>query len=383
MHFARDYFLPLPSRDLQGVVRTRAAYSDASAFHKSVLAALVDDEGLALLLPGAVAFWQRLHGERAGLSSWCATLGVSEADRGFLGRWAARGSQDVYVRTAIRICENLQNLAARYGRRSLASGPDYYGEEHLLAQLRAHLVETGTSEEDARAQVVKLLSSDCSLNPTARGGSLKRECRELSAPPPDFDAPVGSESEAGDAESNSATDLEVEQLPFAFAPPPPPSRPPCEPADSPGDMPVDGIPTPTGEVDDATFWTQLSGVWVPAPAGEVDVASAPSEYEHAVALADAPPKPGHGWVVSKCRSARKLHFVGMCFRVPGKHYLQYDTFGDVMPSEADIDSRCKDCFAALGEAGRVPDSDEEASTVSSSSSASSSDEEPPAKASRL
>ena len=178
MHFARDYFLLLPSRDLQGVVRTRAAYSDASAFHKSELAALVEDEGLALLSPGAVAFWQRLHGERAGLSSWCATLGVSETDRGSLGRWAARGSQDVYVRTAVRICENLQNLAARYGRRSLASGPDYYGEEHLLAQLRVHLVATGTSEEDARAQVAKLLSSDCSLNPTARGGSLKIECRE-------------------------------------------------------------------------------------------------------------------------------------------------------------------------------------------------------------
>ena len=156
-------------------------------------------------------------------------------------------------------------------------------------------------------------------------------------------------------------------------PPPPPSRPPSEP-----DLLLDGIPTPTGD-EDATFWGKLGGE-SPGDTGAAPAAVDPGDFECAVALAEAPPKPGHGWVVSKSRSARKLHFVGMCFRIPGKHYLQFDVFGDVMPEEADIDSRCKDCFAALGAAGRAADSAEEASTASSSSSASSSDEGPPLKA---
>ena len=387
MHFVRDYFLPLPSVDLQGVVRTKAAYSDAAAFHRSVLAALVDTDGSALLLPGAVAFWQRLHGERAGLSSWCATLGVGESDRGFLGRWAARGNQDVYVRTATRVCENLQNLAARYGRRSLAGGPDYYGEEHLLAQLRAHLVETGISKDDAQVQVSKLLFADCSLDPTLRVSALKAESRELVAEPLDYRGGRESDSEAGaDEEADaSETDLESECLPFAFAPPPPPSAPPLEVVAAPvaddeqDDQPQDGIPTPTGEAERGWREDVRFGGNIPTPTGEAEA----GEFDLAVALAEAPPMPGHGWVVSKCRSARKLHFVGMCFRVPGRHYRQFDTFGDVMPDETEIDSRCKDCFAALGPAGvPVADSDEEASTVSSSSSSSSEDDAPPVKARR-
>ena len=64
----------------------------------------------------------------AGLTFWCATLGLGEAGSGFLGRCAARGAADVYVRTAARVCENLQCLSACYGRKALAGGPDYYGE---------------------------------------------------------------------------------------------------------------------------------------------------------------------------------------------------------------------------------------------------------------
>ena len=68
--------------------------------------------------------------------------------------------------------------------------------------------------------------------------------------------------------------------------------------------------------------------------------------------------------------------------MPGKHFLEYDMFGDVMSDETEIDSRRKDCFSALGPAGVPADSDEEASTVSSSSSSSSSDDAPPVKARR-
>ena len=196
------------------------------------------------------------------------------------------------------------------------------------------------------------------------------------AAPLDYRGGLASDTEAEDSEHDSGTDLEVENLPFALPPPPPPGVPPQEP-----------IEVPVVVEDDSNFWSQLGNV--PTPTGETEIVDIvpdlvkASEFDLSVALAEAPPMPGHGWVVSKCRSARKLHFVGMCFRVPGRHYRQFDTFGDVMPDETEIDSRCKDCFAALGPAGvPVADSDEEASTVSSSSSSSSEDDAPPVKARR-
>ena len=223
----------------------------------------------------------------------------------------------------------------------------------------------------------KLLSADCSLDPTVRVSALKAECRELVAPPLDYRGGLASETEAEESEQGSGTDLEAECLPFALPPPPPPPPPSAPPQE------LAGEPVAVPMADGAT-WSQLGDV--PTPTGEFDVVAdlvKASEFDLSVALAEAPSRPAHGWVVSKSRSARKLHFVGMCFRVPGKHFLEFDTFGDVMPDETEIDSRCKDCFSALGPAGvPVADSDEEASTVSSSSSSSSEDDAPPVKARR-
>ena len=53
-----------------------------------------------------------------------------------------------------------------------------------------------------------------------------------------------------------------------------------------------------------------------------------------------------GFVVSIRKQGlhRKLHFVGACFRVPGVHCKSYYCYGDLMPSEHDVDSRCDKCF---------------------------------------
>ena len=104
---------PLPTSDLQGVQKPRAVYSDATGFSRALLASLADDEGNALLPLEACTFWSE-HSDRAGLDGWCAALGLAEPKRGFLGRWAARGFADIYVRTACRVVENLQRLAARF-----------------------------------------------------------------------------------------------------------------------------------------------------------------------------------------------------------------------------------------------------------------------------
>ena len=73
-----------------------------------------------------------------------------------MGRWAARGSADTYVRTALRVCENLQKAAITHARRSLAGGPDFYGEEQVLASFAYHLCGLGLSEEEVDEAVGKL-----------------------------------------------------------------------------------------------------------------------------------------------------------------------------------------------------------------------------------
>ena len=61
---------------------------------------------MALLLEKAVGYCTQ-DTERCGLDSWHAAMGTKVFERGLLGRWAAAGSQDKYVRAAMRIVENL------------------------------------------------------------------------------------------------------------------------------------------------------------------------------------------------------------------------------------------------------------------------------------
>ena len=67
--------------------------------------------------------------------------------RSFLGRWAVKGSTDTYVRTAVRVVENLQLLAVRHARCSASFGPDYYGEEHILRNFLDFCMKAGEPQE--------------------------------------------------------------------------------------------------------------------------------------------------------------------------------------------------------------------------------------------
>ena len=118
LSFSRDYFLPLPSPCLGKALRRRALYTDCAGFSVALLASLPDEHGCALLPKGGARFWAE-HSDRSGLDGWCAALGFGESERAFLGPWAARGSADTYVRTALRVCENLQLTAVRFARESL------------------------------------------------------------------------------------------------------------------------------------------------------------------------------------------------------------------------------------------------------------------------
>ena len=97
--------MPLPNRNLSGTVAKRARYSDAAGFSRSPLAGLRHSSGEGLVLGEALSFWTE-HSDRAGLDSWLAALSVGSDLRRFVGRWAAHGSEDTYVRSAARVAEN-------------------------------------------------------------------------------------------------------------------------------------------------------------------------------------------------------------------------------------------------------------------------------------
>ena len=86
----------------------------------------------------AVGFWTQ-HTERCGLDSWHAAVGTKKSERGFLGRWAAAGRQDKYVRTAMRIVEKLRISAAHEAVLLLNGGFGQVGEETALQGSRGYL----------------------------------------------------------------------------------------------------------------------------------------------------------------------------------------------------------------------------------------------------
>ena len=59
-----------------------------------------------------------------------------------------------------------------------------------------------------------------------------------------------------------------------------------------------------------------------------------------------PPPAPHGFVVSVTRRGkfRRLHLVESCSMVPGVHYKDFEVWGDIMPSESDIQAVCARCL---------------------------------------
>ena len=313
--FERDFLLPLPvDGSFKAASRRRALYSDSAAFSQLLWASLTDAEGVQLLPHGAGAFFTE-HSDRAGLDSWAAALGVGVSERAFLGRWRAGGSTDTYVRTALRVVENVQLLAASRAQQSLGGGPDFFGEEELLNRMFKFLVSRGWSEAAAAAVEKRLTVADYSLSPQ----------QQLPDLPTDWSlADWSSAAVPGD----EATVSETELGPFE------------------------------------------------APVPEAELVHA---FAQAVQADRAPAVPVQGYVISVTRGGRhrKLHHVGSCRFVPGVDYRQYEVYGDVMPGMSEMDSRCSWCFGRGP--GIDPVLDEEGSGAESLDSSSSSTAEKPAR----
>ena len=323
--FDRDYLVPLPDHSLEGTCGLKAQYSDALGLTRELLRRLpqADDSSKPLLSEAASRFWSE-HSDRAGCSGWLASLGVPADQRGFLGRWAVTSTADQYVRVAIRVVENLQNMAAKAARRSLRGGRDFFGEEAVLEDLRRFLLTKGASNEGAEEQLRVLTAADASL-------------------PVPFD-PRAALQQNADSDEDWAKLDEHEPVPSAH----------------------EGLATPRPALDeDIAEEIDLEQISLKAEAG------AREDAETA-----APP---HGFVIAKTKKGLKtLHFVGNCGKVPGEHYKSFDVWGDVLPPPEEMDGTCTVCFR--GDKGEVivrpltPNEKLELADSSASSTASSSSE---------
>ena len=94
-------------------MQRRAAYTVAVGYSRVLMGMLIvpGSQCEALPMPEVHEYCTE-NSDRYGLNSWHADLSTEQAQRNFFGRWAAKDSSDVYVRTAIKVVENLQMQAA-------------------------------------------------------------------------------------------------------------------------------------------------------------------------------------------------------------------------------------------------------------------------------
>ena len=387
--FERDFLLPVATLDLKGCTRLRADYSDAVCYTKQLLGSLEDPRapGEALLHPEATANWSE-HSERAGLDSWHAALGTESSQRSFLGRWAARSSTDTYVRTAVKVVERLQLQAATEARKSHNGGQDRFGEEHALQELMAFLLERGVSEEECADQLRRLTRADTSLYPDEDEDKDKDGDGERRDAPTEWGGASGATtpgSPGGDTGAGShwragggpgSGDTTPEPSAWGGATPETPTEPGDEETAGPEQQRADGL---LAEIMASEAAGETSGSEAPASPAEARQATEASldlaaplvsegeevsdlseeEIERARALQEpegaALP---HGFVVSHVQAGNRLHYVGHCGRIPGRHYLKYTVFGDTRPNESEFNLTCSNCFkgAAVGPADGHEDS---------------------------
>lgn len=161
--FPRDYFLPLPSKDLQSPVQRLATYSSASALGRKLLLELkqpmlrpsglwVEGPYSLLVEPGEKFFTE--HSERHFMASVTAVLNVEAGKRDAVGRWGLNSERsDAYVLTGKLVVHEVQRLVCQK-----LTGGSRYDEEELLDAYEAHLAATLFYDEakEGRARMVTL-----------------------------------------------------------------------------------------------------------------------------------------------------------------------------------------------------------------------------------
>jgi hypothetical protein len=161
--FSRDYLVPYPRADWQGVTQKVLDYSAASAYGRSLLLDLPmpvvttagvweESAELSLMLSPVHLFFTE-HSERHVLASWSASLGIEKTRRDYLGRWAigSHGSND-YVQCARLAVLGVQKEICE----TISLGTSKVDEYDLADSLRVFLKKREMGEENISEAISRL-----------------------------------------------------------------------------------------------------------------------------------------------------------------------------------------------------------------------------------
>ena len=154
----RDFFLPMPSRDLEGVVRRMSHYYTAAQMSQALFSELGPRGAggeVKLLEAGVGTLWTE-HSERVTLRTWSAAAGVPDRVMKLLGRWAPSVDQG-YERQNRKDVLKAQEVVATFIRRSLG-GNDPFDESLVMQAVAERMDYLGYNEHEIAEQVSKLRS---------------------------------------------------------------------------------------------------------------------------------------------------------------------------------------------------------------------------------
>ena len=152
----RDYFLPCPSRQMDGFVSRMANYVSASRSSQALFNELKVEWGGEedqLLVDGLGTVWTE-HSERATIRTWAEAVGIPEDVRKQMGRWTPTADQ-AYERTGRSNVLRAQDKIAQYIRRRQGQ-EDPFDERAVIGIAAEKMREWGATVEDMQEQMGKL-----------------------------------------------------------------------------------------------------------------------------------------------------------------------------------------------------------------------------------
>ncbi|CAE8624964.1 unnamed protein product [Polarella glacialis] len=211
--FERDYFLPEPNEDFSGCrskpsdwsatsARSRALFRDLQQVMYDGASWKLNNDAPLVKHHQALLFWTD-HSERNVLASIAAFLNLPKADRDYLGRWSADGS-DEYLRTSRQVVHKVQAQVAQGIRDSFVAGgvdlEDCLGDNGLAEYLQSKGVSGEVASECVEGFRVKRLEASSTDDGFGAVQQLALAERER----PKMDAETQEQADATDRQSESA-----------------------------------------------------------------------------------------------------------------------------------------------------------------------------------
>ena len=163
----RDYFMGLPTPDLEGTRQVEAKCSHAVALDRALLSHMKLASGSEWLQHSVACELWTLHSDRASLPSLAACL--SEVPPEWIedfGRWS-KGMSATHVRTHLARIRSIQRWVAEAARQNAR-----LDEEELWSDFAVFLMRHGLSTDDTVEQIVSLAKVPSSARAAYRAQSV-------------------------------------------------------------------------------------------------------------------------------------------------------------------------------------------------------------------